>query len=308
MKLEAHFRKDGQAVSSRSGTGDCVPYFFIENEGRVLDIQVKASRINLLLFVSAKQEQTLEEVLSLNTDYPCFVVTEEQGSLAHPNLFYDAAVFRLFADSDATISAFICQRNSKISHAFSASDVPQLSILLPRYEDLPYRGAPPPVILVPNVISEELAQRLIANLKENVETSHQTHTDYKSRIHVHPNKELELAHDDKLGKSLLPEIAKVFYSDISHRETYKTCCYSADDLGCFGKHRDTIAPHVHRRYAMTLVLNDDFESGGISFPEYSDEVIEVPKTWAVVSPGSLFHQINTIGVGRRYVVISFFFS
>ena len=308
MKLEAHFRKDGQAYSSRPEAGDYVPYFFIKNDNRVLDIQVKASRINLLLFVSAKQEQALAEILSLSTDYPCFVVTEEQGSLAHPDLFYDAAVFKLFADSGATISAFICDCNLKISHVFSASDVPELRNLLPRLEELPYRGAPPPVLLVPNVISEELAQRLIANLEENAEASHQTHTDYKSRIHVHPSKELELALDNKLSKSLLPEIAKVFYSDISHRETYKTCCYSADDLGCFGKHRDTIAPHLHRRYAMTLVLNDDFEGGGISFPEYSDEVIEVPKTWAVVFPGSLFHQVNTIGVGRRYVVISFFFT
>lgn len=308
MKLETHFKNDNQAYSSRLEVGDYVPYFFIKNNNRVLDIQVKASRINLLLFASAKHEEALAELVTLNTDYSFFVITDEQVNLAHPDLFYDMAVFRLFADPDATISAFLCDRNLKISHAFSATDVSELCDLLPQQEELPYRGAPPPVLLVPDVISEELAQRLIANLEENAEASYQTHTDYKSRIHVHPNKELERELDDKLSKSLLPEIAKVFYSDISHRETYKTCCYSADDMGCFGKHRDTIAPHLHRRYAMTLVLNDDFEGGGISFPEYSDEVIEVPKTWAVVFPGSLFHQVNTIGVGRRYVVISFFFS
>jgi len=59
----------------------------------VLDIQVKARRINLLLFVSAKQEQALAEILSLSTDYSCFLVAEEQVSLAHPHLYYDAAVF-----------------------------------------------------------------------------------------------------------------------------------------------------------------------------------------------------------------------
>ena len=172
----------------------------------MLDIQVKARRINLLLFVSKKQEQALAEILSLSTDYSSFLVAEEQVSLVHPHLYYDAAVFKLFADSGATISAFICDCNLKISHVFSASDVLELRNLLPRFEELPFRGGPPPVLLVPNVISEELAQRLTANLKKNAAASHQTHIDYESRIHVHPNKELELALDDKLSKSLLPEI------------------------------------------------------------------------------------------------------
>jgi len=119
---------------------------------------------------------------------------------------------------------------------------------------------------------------LIANLEENAAASNQAHTDYESRIHLLPNKEFELALDDKLSESLLPEIARVFYSDNRHRETYKTCCYSADDLECFGKHRDTITPHLQKRYAMTLVRDDDFEGGGISFPKYFDEVIEVAKT------------------------------
>ncbi|MBL6747192.1 MAG: hypothetical protein ISP88_14920 [Pseudomonadales bacterium] len=52
----------------------------------MVDIQVKARRINLLLFVSAKQEQALAEILSLSTDYSCFLVAEEQVSLAHPHL------------------------------------------------------------------------------------------------------------------------------------------------------------------------------------------------------------------------------
>ena len=53
----------------------------------MLDIQVKARRINLLLFVSAKQEQALAETLSLSTDYSCFLVAEEQVSLAHLHLY-----------------------------------------------------------------------------------------------------------------------------------------------------------------------------------------------------------------------------
>ena len=114
--------------------------------------------------------------------------------------------------------------------------------------------------------------------------------------------------DDKLRKSVLPEIEKVFYSEITHRETYKICKYSGANSGKFGKHRDTIFPHLHRRYAMTLVLNDDYEGGGIAFPEYNSQVLSVPKYGAVIFPGSLFHQVNEIGSGNRYVIISFFFG
>lgn len=152
MKLKAHFRKDGQAYSSHPEAGDYGPYFFITNDNRALDICLKASRINLLLFVSAKREQALADILSLSTDYAYFVVTEEQGFLAHPDLFYDAAVFKLFADPSATISTLICDRNLKISHVFSASDVPEQRDLLPRFKELPYRGAPPPVLLMPEFI------------------------------------------------------------------------------------------------------------------------------------------------------------
>ena len=308
MKLETHHQEADLQYSSRLEAGDYVPFFYIQNGNQTLDIQVKASRFNLLIFIAAEYEQEISDLLLLNTEYPFFVITDQQSGRVNQNLFYDADVFRLFAEPGAKITAVVCDRNLKISHVVSADKVPELEQKLPSPEQLPYSGAPPPVLLIPNVISEDLAQRLIAFHDQNGESSYQSQTEYKSRSHVHPDKELEQELDDKLSKSLLPEIAKVFYSDISHRETYKVCCYAADDRGCFGKHRDTIDPHLHRRYAMTLVLNDDFEGGGISFPEYTDEVIEVPKTWAVVFPGSLFHQVNTIGVGRRYVVISFFFS
>ena len=59
MKPEAQFRNNGQAYSFRPEAGDYVPSFFIKDDGRVLDTQVKVSRINLLLFVSAKQEKAL---------------------------------------------------------------------------------------------------------------------------------------------------------------------------------------------------------------------------------------------------------
>ena len=150
--------------------------------------------------------------------------------------------------------------------------------------------------------------KLIDYIDQYADDAVEANKDFKRRLHIHPNPELERRLDDKLAKSVLPEIEKVFYSQVTHRETYKICRYSGENSGKFGKHRDTIDPHLHRRYAMTLVLNDDYEGGGIAFPEYNSSVLEVPKYGAVIFPGSLFHQVNEIGAGNRYVIISFFFG
>jgi predicted 2-oxoglutarate/Fe(II)-dependent dioxygenase YbiX len=137
---------------------------------------------------------------------------------------------------------------------------------------------------------------------------HTADSEYKSRVHVFPSSELISELDDKLSKSLLPEVRKVFYSDISYREIYKICSYHGKDGGTFGKHRDTVDKQLHRRYAISISLNDDYQGGGILFPEYSDEIISIPKYGAVVFPGSLYHQVAKISSGTRWVIISFLFT
>ena len=308
MKLETPTRQPDIDYSSSLEVGDYVPYFFIQNGDRVLDLQVKACRHNLLVILDSQGTSSIEAALDAPRQFQTFVITDAPVQGSDPRLFHDENVARLFRSKDDPVTLVLCDRNLKISAVRRGRDFNEVFARLPAADSLPFTGAPPPVLLVPNVISEDLSQRLISHLESNQDQAFSRVSDYKSRSHIHPDPALELELDDKLSKSLLPEIAKVFYSEISHRETYKICCYSAEDAGCFGKHRDTIHPHLHRRYAMTLVLNDDYEGGGISFPEYTDEIIDVPRNWAVVFPGSLFHQVNNIGVGKRYVVISFFFT
>ena len=308
IELDTQLKHKGHHYSSRLEVGDFVPYFSIEHGSRKLDIQAKASRHLLLIFVSAKFGDLLGDALALDCEYQRYVITDTDAVLAHNNLFHDAGVFRLFADQDVPITACLCDRNLKICYTSQAESIAALQHDLSRLSATPNIGVPPPVLLVPNVISDELALRLIDYIDRYTDRAFHNQTDHKSRHHISPDKALEMELDDKLSKSLLPEIEKVFYSEISHRETYKICLYAADEEGHFSRHRDTIEPYLHRRYAVTVSLNDDYEDGGICFPEYSDENIKVPKNGAVVFPGSLFHQVNTIGSGRRYVVISFLFS
>lgn len=308
MKLEVHSPNPETRYSSSLESGDYVPYFYIKNGDRILDIQVKAADSILIIAISHQSTDELAKALSEPVPWNRFVITDGSSSISDNSLFIDANVHRLFAKEGCPVSVCLCDSNLKIRHFCSGNSVEDLLLKISEDgSDVP-PGSPPPVLLIPDVISDDLAQRLVAYLDANSADAFRNTSDYKSRSHIHPDKALEIELDDKLSKSLLPEIEKVFYSQISHRETYKICCYDAAEQGCFGKHRDTIDPHLHRRYALTLVLNDDYEGGGISFPEYTDEIVEVPRNWAVVFPGSLYHQVHNIGVGRRYVLISFLFT
>ena len=225
----------------------------------------------------------------------------------HSRWFHSAEFCDLFQHELAPISAFITDSNLKINDFVDAQSLEELQKELEDFS-LVSTESPAPVLVINNAIDETLAKDLIDYIDAHEDAGFVTDKDFKRRLHIHPSTNLEKRLDDKLTKSVLPEIEKVFYSEISHRETYKICRYAGENSGKFGKHRDTIFPHLHRRYAMTLVLNDDYEGGGIVFPEYNAKVLSVPKYGAVIFPGSLFHQVNEIGSGNRYVIISFFFG
>ena len=120
----------------------------------------------------------------------------------------------------------------------------------------------------------------------------------KNRIHVHPNRELEIKIDNKLSRALFPEIRKIFYFDVKYRELYKICSYDAETSGRFHAHRDTPYPHQHRKFALSLLLNDDYEGGELFLPEYNAK-IKPKANSAVVFPGISSHQVLEVTKGKR---------
>lgn len=309
MKLEVTPRQHDIQYTSRLEVGDYVPYFYILHGERKLDMQVMASYHNLLIFIDANLSLAeIEAALSVSRGYYTFVISERPVAISNDQLFHDPHVYRLFMSPEAKFGVFLCDRNLKLINVSIGNDFAALIAQIPPQSTLAVRNIPAPLLIIPDVISDNLAQRLIAYLDNNQDKAEINSGSYKSRVHIHPPRDLELELDNKLCKSMLPEIRKVFYSDISHRETYKVCCYDSQAGGTFGRHRDTIFPHLHRRYAMTLVLNDDFEGGGVMFPEYNDTIVQAAKYSAIIFPGSLYHQVKEIGKGKRYVVVSFLFA
>jgi glyoxylase-like metal-dependent hydrolase (beta-lactamase superfamily II) len=76
-----------------------------------------------------------------------------------------------------------------------------------------------------------------------------------------------------IGRRVLPELSKAFAYRASRFEGFKIACYQASDGGFFGAHRDNLSPATaHRRFALTLNLNDGYQGGQLRFPEYGPEL------------------------------------
>src|SRR6185503_21281167 len=87
----------------------------------------------------------------------------------------------------------------------------------------------------------------------------------------------------RIQRRLVPEVMKVHQFAVTRMERYIVSCYSAEDRGHFRPHRDnTTKGTAHRRFAVTINLNDAFEGGELSFPEYGRRTFKPPPGGAVV--------------------------
>ncbi len=92
-------------------------------------------------------------------------------------------------------------------------------------------------------------------------------------------------------------------------ERYIVCCYSAEEAGHFRAHRDnTTAGTAHRRFAVTVNLNHDFDGGEISFPEFGPRSYKPPVGAALVFSCSMLHQVSPVTRGERFAFLPFLYD
>jgi predicted 2-oxoglutarate/Fe(II)-dependent dioxygenase YbiX len=112
-----------------------------------------------------------------------------------------------------------------------------------------------------------------------------------------------------MTRRVLGEIRRVHHMEIIGHEAFRIGCYEAAEKGFFGRHRDNATPYTaHRRYALTLNLNQDYEGGELRFPEYGRMLYRPPAGGAVVFSCALLHEALPVTAGRRFVLLSFFFD
>lgn len=110
-----------------------------------------------------------------------------------------------------------------------------------------------------------------------------------------------------LGRRLMPEIRRAFNFEVTQAEVYRIGCYDGGGENYFKRHRDTgMAVSAHRRYALSLNLNDAFRGGEVIFPEYGQARFRPPAGGAVVFSCALLHEVLPVEEGRRFAMFTFF--
>ena len=74
-----------------------------------------------------------------------------------------------------------------------------------------------------------------------------------------------------------PEAFKAFHFQTGDMQDFKIGAYEAGRRDFFRPHRDNSSPKTqHRKFALSINLNDDYEGGGVTFPEYGSTAYTTP--------------------------------
>jgi peroxiredoxin/predicted 2-oxoglutarate/Fe(II)-dependent dioxygenase YbiX len=179
-----------------------------------------------------------------------------------------------------------------------------------------------PVLVLPNVFEVGLCEKLISYYEERggEESGFMHEVDGKTVTaydHRHKQRRDCLLNDpdvvraiqQRVQRRIVPEIVKVHQFKVTRMERYIISCYSADDGGHFQPHRDnTTMGTAHRRFAVSVNLNAEFEGGELNFPEYGPRTFKPAPGAAVVFSCSLLHAVTKVTKGRRYVFLPFLYD
>jgi peroxiredoxin/predicted 2-oxoglutarate/Fe(II)-dependent dioxygenase YbiX len=179
-----------------------------------------------------------------------------------------------------------------------------------------------PVLIVPSVLPPEACQRLIEvwETQGNEDSGFMRQVDgrtvgvYDHQHKIRRDHFLQAGPDEEMvkryvGSRVVPLVKRAFDFDVTRREDFRIACYDADRGGYFRPHRDnTTDGTAHRRFAISLLLNGDYEGGHLRFPEFGPHRYRPEAGGAVVFSCSLLHETTDVTAGRRFVLLSFFYG
>lgn len=181
---------------------------------------------------------------------------------------------------------------------------------------------PPPVLVIPNVFEPELCRHLIGLYEQHggeesgfmreiggKTVAVQDHGFKRRRDYTIEDPRLRGHVQQRIVRRVNPEIEKVHFFTPTRMERTIVSCYAAEDGGHFRPHRDnTTSGTAHRRFAVSINLNADFEGGEVSFPEYGPRSYKAPPGGAIVFSCPLLHAVSRVTRGRRYAFLPFLYD
>lgn len=181
---------------------------------------------------------------------------------------------------------------------------------------------PAPVLILPRVFEPELCATLIAHYDRHggEDSGFMREVDGKTVLVTDPNhkRRQDCTIDDpkliaatraRVLRRIVPEIARIHQFAVTRMERYLVAQYSEADRGHFAPHRDnTTKGTAHRRFAVSINLNLEFEGGDIFFPEYGPRGYRPPPGGACVFSCSMLHAVRPVTQGKRYAFLPFLYD
>jgi predicted 2-oxoglutarate/Fe(II)-dependent dioxygenase YbiX len=176
-----------------------------------------------------------------------------------------------------------------------------------------------PVLILPRVFEPDLCQALMACYDaaggalsgvmrtEGGRTVGHHDPGFKvRRDHLLDDPSLIARTKDRISRRVVPEMARAYAFCATRLERYLVACYDGTEGGHFAAHRDNTTPGTaHRRFALSVNLNDGFDGGEVVFPEYGPQGFVPPPGGAVIFSCALLHRVNRVTAGRRYAFLPF---
>ncbi len=323
------------APHARLYPGDLAPWFRQRSDtpAGAYSFDMAAGRHVLLCFTTPQAQTALAAIhahraLFDNRTAICFTISTEAAATHIPGTIHihdhDLAVSQLYG-TDLHPLWFVLDPRLRILGIFPATGegASAAFTLLAHAQTQPRDDAQIPVLTIPAVFEPDFCARLIATytadggqssavFTEAVPGASATVTDAAAKR----RRDLRLADralidqiQMRIFRRVVPEIAHAFQFHATRLERLIIACYDAEDGGHFAPHRDnTVAATAHRRFAVSINLNEDFDGGGISFPEYGPRAFKPPAGGALVFSCSLMHAVAPMRRGRRYACLPFVYD
>jgi peroxiredoxin/predicted 2-oxoglutarate/Fe(II)-dependent dioxygenase YbiX len=179
-----------------------------------------------------------------------------------------------------------------------------------------------PVLTLPRILEPELCETLIAYYRAGEATISGFAMDVDGQTVLKVNSFLKrrcdvtLEDDDlldavraRLEDRLFPMLKRSLGWQPQYIERYLICRYGDEDQGFFSRHRDDItAGTAHRKFAVSLNLNDGYEGGDLRFPEFGPRTYRPPVGGATVFACGLLHEATPVTKGERFVFVPFLYD
>lgn len=262
-----------------------------------------AAGLDIVLITSLTVPDNARRCRDAGVQFP--VLADPEGAVCQS---YLAAAGR----TEGTLG-YLIDPNQRIIEVLAAdadlSDVRALEVMAGQPE------IPPPVLFIPRVVDPDLRDELIGLWRmQNEEIGYSLgHGDDRdreaksSRDHVVRDPRMNARLVDLVTRRIRPELERAFgLREVLDFEVFVILGYHADRQDFFGPHRDNDAARMaHRRIAISINLNDDYDGGELQFPEYSLRGYRFPAGMAAVFGCGLLHQALPPVSGERFVLTTF---